>query len=223
MKRTFFKPFGSKVSKGLPRSAARYIFIDRDGVINKDPGGWTKYNYVTNIGEFHFIPGAVEALKKLTSAGYKVIVISNQAGVSKGYFTKAQLRTVNDHMLKEVKSSGGDIEESFYCIHKDEDRCSCRKPKAGLLVMAARKHRIKLKNAYFIGDVEGDMIAGRAVGAKTVLVLSGKSSAEDAKRWEARPDYIFKDLLEAVRWLLAKEKRRFERSSRRRVAARENR
>jgi histidinol-phosphate phosphatase family protein len=195
--------------------ASKTVFMDRDGVINKDPGGWTKYNYVTTPVEFKFIPGATEALEKLKNAGYRVIVISNQAGVSKGYFSREQLKAVDGHMLKEVKKAGGRIEESFYCIHRDEDNCNCRKPKAGLLEMAAKKYKVKTKNAYFIGDTEADMKAGKAAGAKTILVLSGKAAPGEEKKWPQKPDHVFKDLFEAVNWLLAKDKRKSDRAVRR--------
>ena len=103
------------------------VFIDRDGVINKDPGGWTKYNYVTNWKEFHFIPGALEALKLLKRKGIKVIVISNQAGVNKGYFSQEDLDALNKKMFAEIKKKGGSIEEAYYCVHTEEENCDCRK------------------------------------------------------------------------------------------------
>ena len=179
----------------------KYLFIDRDGVINKDPGGWTKTNYVTDWKDFHFIPGALQALKMLKEKGIKVIVASNQAGVNKGFYTEDELSRVNSLMLKEIEASGGAVEEVFYCVHKDEDSCDCRKPKPGLLERAAKKYKINPKTIYFIGDGKVDIIAGRRAGCKPILVLSGKSSREDVETWEDKPDYIFKNLLEAVKWI----------------------
>jgi D-glycero-D-manno-heptose 1,7-bisphosphate phosphatase len=179
----------------------RYLFIDRDGVVNKDPGGWTKTNYVTEWKDFHFVPGTLEALKKLKEKGIKVIVASNQGGVNKGLYLREQLDKVNESMLKEIEKNGGDVEEVFYCIHRDEDNCNCRKPKPGMLEDASKKYGIDPKTTYFVGDDKKDILAGRSAGCKTVLVLSGKSSREDAAKWEEKPDYIFKDLLEAVNWL----------------------
>jgi len=189
----------------------KMIFIDRDGVINKDPGGWTKYSYVTELKDLRFIPGALKALKILNRNGIKVIVISNQAGVGKGYFSEEKLAEVNAKMLDEISRHGGRIEEVYYCIHKDEDNCRCRKPKTGLLDDAVRKYHINPSETYFIGDSNVDVIAGRRIGAKTVFVLSGKTPLEEMKRWNERPDYVFRDLLEAVKWLVEKEKRRCER------------
>ena len=180
----------------------KYLFIDRDGVINKDPGGWTEHSYVTEWEDFHFIPGTLEALKILKEKGIKVIVASNQGGVNKGVYTKEQLDKVNELMLKEIRGTGGEIEEVFYCIHRDEDNCACRKPKPGMLEAAAKKYGVELKSAYFVGDDKKDIIAGRKAGCHTVLVLSGKSSRESIKDWPEKPDYIFKNLLEAVNWLI---------------------
>jgi len=179
----------------------KYLFIDRDGVVNKDPGGWTKTNYVTDWKDFHFVSGTLEALKILKDKGIKVIVASNQGGVNKGLYTKDELSKVNALMLKEIEKAGGAIEEVFYCIHKDEDNCDCRKPKPGMLKMAAEKYGVDPKTTYFIGDAPKDISAGKRMGCKTVLVLSGKSSREEIEDWEDKPDHVFDNLLEAVNWL----------------------
>ena len=171
-----------------------YLFIDRDGVVNKDPGGWTKTNYVTDRKDFHFVPGTLEALKILKDKGIKVIVASNQGGVNKGLYTKAELSKVNSFMLKEIEKAGDVVEEVFYCIHKDEDNCDCRKPKPGMLEMATKKYGIDPKTTYFIGDAKTDVMAGKRIGCKTILVLSGKSSREDIEGWVDKPDHIFNNL-----------------------------
>ena len=189
---------------GRRRCEVKAIFLDRDGVINKDPGGWTRYNYVTDWREFQFLRGSRDALKIFKDSNIKVIVISNQAGVSKGYFSKENLAEVNRKMLEEVEKSGGKIEESFYCTHKDEDKCDCRKPKAGLLLKVAKKYHIDLKSTYFVGDSEADIIAGKSAGCKTIFVLSGKTSQKELESWDARADYVFNDLLETAEWLISK-------------------
>lgn len=194
----------------------KYIFIDRDGVINKDPGGWTEFSYVTHPRLLQFLPGALQALRKLKHAGFKVLIISNQAGVGKGHFTRADLEEVNRTLCAEVKRAGGQIQESFYCTHRKEDECSCRKPKSGLLEKAAKKYRVKVRETYFIGDSDVDMEAGARIGVPTVFVLSGKRTREDMRKFACKPDYVFADLREAVDWILTKEKRRAERAIRRR-------
>jgi histidinol-phosphate phosphatase family protein len=191
------------------------IFVDRDGVINKDPGGWTRHSYVTDWNEFRFLPGALEALKILNENGVRVIVISNQAGVSKGFFTKETLDEINKRMLKEIRRNGGGIEAVYYCIHRQEDNCECRKPRTGLIRNAIRKYGITAASAYFIGDSHVDVVAGKEAGLKTIFVLSGKTAQDEMMKWEKKPDYVFEDLLAAVRWLVAKERRRSDRASRR--------
>lgn len=193
----------------------RAIFLDRDGVINKDPGGWTKYSYVTNWKDFHFLPGSLEALKLLNKNNVEVIIVSNQAGVSKGYFSKSELEGVTSKMMNEISKNGGEIEEVFYCLHKDEDRCDCRKPKSGLLEKASAKYGIDVRGTYFIGDSEADVIAGSRIGCRTIFLLSGKTSQEQMRRWKVKPDHIFENLLAAVRWLLVKDQRRVKRALRR--------
>lgn len=192
------------------------IFIDRDGVINKDPDGWTEYSYVTRWRDFKFLPGVFQALKILNKSGIRVVVISNQAGVGKGYFSREELDEVTSRMLDEINRNGGRIEEVYYCIHKKEDNCQCRKPKPGMLVNALRKYKADPRKTYFIGDSEVDVLAGRSLGMKTVFVRSGKTTVEEMRKWPVKPDYIFADLLEAVKWLLEKEKRKADRAVRRR-------
>ena len=182
----------------LVRRDERYVFIDRDGVINKDPGGWTEYNYVTRREDFYLLPGALEALEKLAEAGYKGVIISNQQGVGKGYFTEKDLEAVTDEMLQKIKKAGGDIEGVYYCTHAKEEACSCRTPKTGLFEKAEKELGIDPRGKFYIGDTERDMEAGRAAGLRTILVLSGKSSRDDAKSWHAKPDFICDNFLEAA-------------------------
>lgn len=191
------------------------IFIDRDGVINKDPGGWTRHQYVTELKDFHFLPGALEALALLNRNRVQVIIVSNQAGVNKGFFTKERLDEITCMMLSEVKKAGGKISEAYYCIHTNEDNCKCRKPRPGMLEQAIKKYGVTPRDTYIIGDSEVDVLAGRSAGLNTMFVLSGKTAMDEMRKWSVKPDYIFKDLLEAVKWLLVKERRRSERSVRR--------
>lgn len=191
------------------------IFLDRDGVINKDPGGWTKFNYVTELKDFHFLPGSLEALKLLCRNGYRIIIVSNQGGIAKGYFTKERLAEVNQLMLDKVRAAGARIEEAFYCVHKDDDNCDCRKPKTGMLETAIKKYSIRPRETYFIGDSFVDVEAGCRLGMRTVFVLSGKATIADLRERGLKPDHVFKDLLEAVQWLIRKEQRRADRAVKR--------
>ena len=186
----------------------KFIFLDRDGVINKDPGGWTEHDYVTRAGDFHFLPGALEALRLLNENGMQVLVVSNQAGVGRGLFSRKDLDSVNSHMLSEAVKNGGKIEAVYYCIHTKEDNCGCRKPRTGLFERAMKRFVISARDTYFVGDSRTDIAAGRAAGLKTILVLCGKTPVEEAKRLKERPEYVFPDLLGAVKWLIEKERRR---------------
>ncbi len=178
------------------------IFIDRDGVINKDPLGWTEHSYVTRWEDFHFLSGAKKALLRLSENEYDIIIISNQGGVSKKYFSKLKLDDITAKMLKEIKSSGADIKKVYYCIHQDSDNCACRKPKTGMFTQAENDLGIRAAGAYFIGDGKADIEAGKLLGLKTILVLSGKTSTGDVEGWDLKPDHMFKDLSEAVNFIL---------------------
>ena len=183
----------------------KIIFIDRDGVINKDPGGWTEHSYVEKEEEFIFVPGSVEALKKLKNNNYEMIIISNQGGISKGYYTEEALIRVTNLMKSELKKENVEFEKIYYCIHQDSDNCDCKKPKTGMFKQAEKELNIKARGNYFIGDGKMDVEAGSSMGLKTILVLSGKTSVEDMKSWQIKPDYIFHDLKEAVDFIIEKD------------------
>jgi len=184
---------------------AKVIFIDRDGVINRDPGGWTPHSYVTKWEEFHFLPGSVEALKKLNAAGYEIVVISNQAGVGRGLYTKKALDEISAKMSGEIERAGARLKKIYYCVHHPDDGCECRKPKIGLFLQAEKELSLSAEGRFYIGDSKRDMEAGGAMGMKTILVLSGKTSLKDLKNWDIKPDYIFDNLLEATEFVI-KEK-----------------
>ena len=180
----------------------KIIFLDRDGVINKDPGGWTEHGYVTRWRDFIFLPGSKEAIKKLNDNGYDIILVSNQAGINKGYYSEDELNSINENMLGEIVKSGGKIKKVYYCLHQDSDNCDCRKPRTGLLKKAEEKLGVKARGNYFIGDGKMDIEAGEKMGLKTVLLLSGKSNLENMRTWRVLPDYIFDNLEEAVDFIL---------------------
>ena len=191
----------------LKSKRKKIIFLDRDGVINKDPGGWTKHSYVTKWKDFHFLPGAKKAIKTLGDNGYGVVVISNQAGISKGFYSRERLDKITSRMIREIKKSGGKIKKVFYCVHQDSDRCDCRKPETGLLRRAEKELGVRSGGAYLIGDGRVDIDAGHKAGMKKILVLSGKTDIRDVRGWKIKPDLIFKDLLEAVEYILEGDKR----------------
>jgi D-glycero-D-manno-heptose 1,7-bisphosphate phosphatase len=174
------------------------VFLDRDGVINKYPGD---REYVKSWEEFHFLLGVKSALKKLKEEGFALFVISNQAGVSKGIFSQTNLNLITRNMLKELKAGGINIDGVYYCTHKPDDNCACRKPKTGLIEMAIANLKggdISLSGSYFIGDTIRDMETGKAAGLKTILVFSGKEKPENKDNWNVLPDFTASGLTEAA-------------------------
>ena len=175
------------------------IFLDRDGVINKYPGDKL---YVTSLKKFRFLPHAKQAIALLSKKGFKIFVASNQAGVGKGVYAQKTLDAITAKMLKDIKKTGGIIDKIYYCTHRKEASCTCRKPKAGLLKKAAREFKFSLKGAYFIGDTIPDVLTAQAAGCKSILVLTGKEKIANQSNWEAKPDFVFKDLLAAAKFLI---------------------
>ncbi|MBU0571248.1 MAG: HAD-IIIA family hydrolase [Candidatus Omnitrophica bacterium] len=186
--------------------SVKYIFLDRDGVINADAAGVTKHGYITRWEDFYFLPGVLESFKKAAEAGYKCVVISNQQGVGKGYHSEAELFELTEKMKRAIKAAGGAVAGVFYCVHLDADECGCRKPEAGLFHQAQEGLNIKdMRGKYYIGDTERDVQAGQKAGLKTILVLSGKTDIRDIEEWEWRPDHVCKDLLSAVEFVIKGE------------------
>jgi histidinol-phosphate phosphatase family protein len=183
----------------------KVVFLDRDGVINKFPGNGL---YVTKVKDFHFLPRALEALKLLTDSGYSIFVVSNQAGVGKGVYSRHKLDLITAKMLKGVRASGGEIKKVFYCMCKSSDACNCRKPRIGNIIKALKlldRPLEEARHAYFVGDTEIDMKAGKNAGCKTIFVLSGREDREYMKRWDIRPDHIAEDLYDAAEHILKED------------------
>lgn len=177
----------------------KVIFLDRDGVINKYPGDKL---YVTSLRKFKFLPNAKKAVALLSKNGYRIFVASNQAGVGKGTYSQKTLDIITAKLLADIQKSGGRIDKVYYCTHRKEAGCACRKPKPGLLKQAAREFKFNLKNVYFIGDTTRDIFTAHAAGCKAVLVLTGKEKLANQKNWEVKPDFVFKDLLVAAKFLV---------------------
>ncbi len=178
----------------------RVVFLDRDGVINRFPG---RKKYVTSLKKFKLLKGAREAVALLTRRGFRLFVISNQAGVAKGLYTKKELARMTRYMLTELRQAGGRVQRVLYCLHRPDAGCGCRKPRIGALKAATRNIRVNKKESYFIGDSVKDVQAGRNFGCKTVLVLTGREKASDASRWDPAPDFVARDLFAAARNIVA--------------------
>ena len=175
----------------------RYVLVDRDGVINSkiDNG------YVQRPEQLVFLPGSLDALAKLTGAGYGIAVISNQSGVSRGLYTIADLERVTDTVVEAVESAGGVIDVFYYCPHRDEDECRCRKPKPGLIERAVAELGIDAADTYMIGDSPIDVTAAQSVGCKTIYIAEAKAGTP------VSPTHVAPSLAVAVRIILDEDYR----------------
>ena len=188
-----------KSSKKKIRKPVKIIFIDRDGVINEDPIG----DYVKTWREFRFLPEVLKSLRRLTNAGYRIVIISNQAGIGDGAFSKKSLDQITGNMLLRMKKSGIAIHGIYYCLHGKQANCGCRKPKTGLFKQAATDIPFDPRKTFFIGDKATDVMAGKRFHLKTAFVLTGHG-ASDLKKLgrQLKPDLIANDLSRAVNSLL---------------------
>ena len=176
------------------------VFLDRDGVINKD-----RPDYVKSWSEFEFLPRSLEALNLLALHGYRVIVITNQSVINRGLVEEVELRKIHENMTTAVAAHGGNIEAVYYCPHVPEDGCNCRKPEPGLIYRAQSDYGQNLSKTCIVGDSLKDIQCGRRAGCgKVVLVRTGHGKEAETLCQEGpmRPDCVADDLMAAVKWLL---------------------
>ncbi len=174
-----------------------YVILDRDGVINEDSA-----DYIKSPEEWRPIPGSLEAIARLTRQGYKIVVITNQSGIARGLFNHATMEAMHDKMRQLAEAAGGKIEDIFVCPHAPKDACGCRKPQTGLFEAFARKHAVDLNGVLAVGDSFRDIEAALAVGARPILVKTGKGAQTLARN--PLPDIpICANLDEAARYILA--------------------
>jgi D-glycero-D-manno-heptose 1,7-bisphosphate phosphatase len=181
-----------KIKNIISKPSNKAIFLDRDGVINAN-----EPEYVHKIKDFKFVRGAIPALKKLSKTDYKIIIITNQSGIGRGYYTIKDFKKLNSWMLKKLKKEGIRIDKVYFCPHKPEDNCNCRKPKPGLILKALEDFDINLSKSWLIGDDVKDVILGRSMNIKTIKI--GKKMPKELK---LEPNYYAKNLLEAVNIIL---------------------
>lgn len=173
----------------------RAVFLDRDGVINANVNRGGRAVAPTRFEDFKFLPGVEQAISQLSSAGFKVIVITNQPDIATGRTKAAVTRSMHDKIRKELK-----VDDIKICTHTDADNCTCRKPKPGMLVAAAAEWGIDLRRSYVVGDSWRDIEAGHAVGCLTVLVDWGLE-----QEGRLRPDKAVGSLAEAAGFILRRE------------------
>lgn len=161
------------------------VFLDRDGVINID------HDYVHKIEEFEFVEGVIDACKYLQKQGFQLVVITNQSGIARGYYTMDDFNILSDWMVKEFKKNGVDIASVYLCPHGPKDGCDCRKPKTGMIDQANKDLGVDIQNSWLIGDKGSDIEC--AINAKipnTIQVKTGHSFDES----KSKAKYVLENL-----------------------------
>ena len=174
----------------------RAVFLDRDGTMAKD------VNYCAHPEDFELFPNTAKAIKLLHEHGLKVIVVTNQSGIARGYFTEETLAQIHEKMNEELAKEGAWVDGIYYCPHHPDDNCDCRKPKPKLVLQAAKEHNIDLKRSFVVGDLEMDIGLGKAAGCRTILILPNPG---DDDRKQMTPDYTTFDLYQAARWIVSQK------------------
>ncbi len=185
----------------LRRSA---VFLDRDGTLVEEAG------YLDRLERLVFFPYTVDAVRALNIAGFQVVVISNQSGVARGIVRESFIAETHEHISRRLAAGGAHVDGFYYCPHHPDGvvealrkPCDCRKPGTGMFTRAARELDLDLRSSFAVGDRWNDLKAGRAVGARTILVRTGYGrEAEAAPEKSFAPDAIVDNVIEAVSWIL---------------------
>ena len=186
------------------------VFLDRDGTINEEVG------YLNHVDRFLLLPRSGAAIRRLNDHDFKVVVITNQSGVARGYFPESLVLQVHEKMKDLLAGEGARLDGVFYCPHHPDSasplyrqRCRCRKPETGLIERAEEELDLDLSRSYMIGDRGVDVAFGRSLGVRGVLVLTGYGKGEWTylrEAWKVMPEHVASDLYEAVEWILQQEK-----------------
>ncbi len=177
----------------------RTVFIDRDGTISRD------VPYCRRPEDFELLPGVAEGIRLLNEHGFKVVVITNQSGIARGYFTEEMLAEIHDTMRSELAKYGAHLDAIYYCPHHPDSHCSCRKPQPAMLLRAAQELDLDLSHSYVIGDSDMDIQVGKTAGCKTILVLES-AEAETGRKQTPEPDFVAPTAYDAARWIICQLK-----------------
>lgn len=178
------------------------VFVDRDGVINRN-----RRDHVKSWEEFAFLPRAAEALAELTRHGLRIVVLTNQAIVNRGMVPRERVDEIHARMVDALEAAGARIEGVFYCPHRPDERCDCRKPNPGLLLQVSRELGIDISRSYLIGDALSDLRAAWSAGCRPILVMSGRGKRQflSLLSHRRRGFAVSRDLWHAVRRVLIQE------------------
>ncbi len=175
----------------------KLVILDRDGVVNYD-----SKQFIKSPAEWRPIPGSIDAIAKLSQAGYRVIIATNQSGIGRGLFDMDTLNAIHEKMHRAVQQAGGRIDAIFYCPHPIEDDCKCRKPRTGMFERIAGCFNVDLVGTPSVGDSLRDLQAAAAVGARPLLVLTGKGTQTQAEGGLPEGTQVFPDLATAAEQIL---------------------
>jgi D-glycero-D-manno-heptose 1,7-bisphosphate phosphatase len=165
----------------------RFVFLDRDGTLIEDRG------YQFELADYSPLPGAYEALRELRAAAFGLVIVTNQSGIGRGYFSEADFQRFQSHLLADFAAHGAPLDASYHCPHRPDAGCDCRKPRAGMVLRAARELAIDLGESWVIGNEDTDVALARTVGCRAVRVGGGD-------RGDGVP--VAADVLDAVRRFL---------------------
>lgn len=183
-------------------NGGRAVFLDRDGVIIE------QVRHLRSPEQMRLLPGAARAISRLKAARLRVVVVTNQSAVARGYLTRPQLEGIHRRLRRDLAAEGARLDGIYYCPHHPRFgrrvRCACRKPRIGMLTAAARKLKLDLSRSFFVGDMTTDIRTARNAGCAAVLVRTGYGGSDG--RYKAEPDKTCKDLRAAAAWILRSAK-----------------
>jgi D-glycero-D-manno-heptose 1,7-bisphosphate phosphatase len=183
----------------------RAVFFDRDGTINEEVG------YIKDLTDLKLIKGAADSINKLRDAGFLVILITNQSGPARGYYSEEWVKSLNNRVQELLIQEGTKLDEMYYCPHLPDGTvpeytkvCDCRKPEIGLFLQARAKYDIDLNNSFMVGDKATDVEAGHNAGCKSILLKTGYGTQVLDGSYQSLPkaDYVADDIVDAVEWIL---------------------